>query len=371
MSTCTCPPFRSGEPTRPLCPFCQEAQERVPYSHIKITDETLPWKQPRQPAHTPYSPHDLESDGPDRVVTFIAAGARMCVTPTRETGIHSGRRRFQVRCLTCNVTVHKATTGTTGHVGRHLYEVHNWDGAPATLVVEAVDGVVETAQTDVSPSPATVIDAPTTKHHDFDPSVHFPTPSFIHEASEELTRLASEMVRNGIKIAPASIWVKTKSRPSWGEHHMMGAYHAALRGSCLRKRVGALIIDPNNRLVSGGFNGAASKQDDCLHVGCDIQLVNGRESCVRTLHAESNALDYAGRDARGCTLFTTVIPCRPCAMRIIQAGIDGVYYSEYYESQGTKATKALLEGAGVKLMHLVLPENELTIALRRAVGEIP
>lgn len=309
------------------------------FHDIKITDETLPWKQ-RPCGESPYARSD---DGPDRVVTFIAAGAQMRVTPTRETGIHSGARRFEVRCLTCNETIHEATTSTTERVGYHLFEAHGWDGAPAMLLVEekpalVEGGIVEAPQADVSPSPATIIDPSTTRHHD--------------------------------APLPASIWVKTKMRPSWGEHHMMEAYVAALRGSCLRKRVGAVIIDPNNRLVSGGFNGAPSKQDDCLTVGCDIQLVNGRESCVRTLHAESNALDYAGRDARGCALFTTVIPCRPCAMRIIQAGIDAVYYSEYYESQGTKATKALLEGAGVKLMHLVLPVNELTIALRRAVGEI-
>lgn len=345
------------------------------YTDIKITDETLPWKQPREPEHRPYSPHELETDGPERFIEFIAAGARMSVTPTRETGLNSGRRRFQIRCITCDLTVHKATTGTTENVGRHLFEVHNWDGAPATLIVTGAklpfaDGTVVAAQAEASPRPATIVfDTETTRinptqHHG--PDLYPPPipPGISAEAPY------AELARNGIKLAPASEWILTQQRPSWGDQFIMQAYITALRGSCLRKRVGAIIVDGNNRIISGGFNGAPSRMPDCLSVGCDVRLVDGRQSCVRTLHAESNALDYAGRQARGCALFTTVIPCRPCAMRIIQAGIDCVYYSEYYESQGTKETKELLTRAGVRLVHHKLPENELTIALRRAVGEI-
>jgi dCMP deaminase len=325
------------------------------------------------------------SDGPLQSVIFIAAGAMMLVTPTNQVGLHTGRTRYRVECQTCKLIIHTGTTSATALVKWHLCKDHDWDGAPATIVAEVAvppaDAVVG-HMTEESPSPmhAAVpsngsfveLELTTKNLHDYpldpprarDVGIVGPGPG------PKAIRYFSPEAPLVITAAPASVWVKSKTRPSWGEFHMMDAYHAAIRGSCLRKRVGAVIIDPNNRLVSGGFNGAASKQPSCLEVGCDVQIVNGRESCVRTLHAESNALDYAGRDARGCALFTTVIPCRPCAMRIIQAGIAAVYYSEYYESQGTKATKALLEGAGVKLMQLVLPVNELTIALRRAVGEI-
>ncbi len=57
---------------------------------------------------------------------------------------------------------------------------------------------------------------------------------------------------------------------------------------------------------------------------------------MRTIHAESNALDLCGTLEGDHTLYTTVVPCRLCALRIIQAGIRRVVYHEYYISQGTQ-----------------------------------
>jgi dCMP deaminase len=120
------------------------------------------------------------------------------------------------------------------------------------------------------------------------------------------------------------------------------AYVTAERGSCRRKQVGALVVrDRDKRIISGGYNGAPRGMPDCLEVGCDVRVIDGRESCVRTLHAESNALDLCGPLSEPHTLYTTVIPCRLCALRIIQAGIQHVVYHEYYESQGTKEVEAL------------------------------
>jgi dCMP deaminase len=131
-------------------------------------------------------------------------------------------------------------------------------------------------------------------------------------------------------------------RPDWMTWFMRLAYVTAERGSCRRKQVGAIIVrDSDKRIVAGGYNGAPRGMPDCLEVGCDVRVIDGRESCVRTLHAESNALDLAGKLQGDHTLFSTVIPCRLCALRIIQAGIKSVVYAEYYESQGTKEVMAL------------------------------
>ena len=105
--------------------------------------------------------------------------------------------------------------------------------------------------------------------------------------------------------------------------------------TCPRKHVGAVLVDPNKRIVATGFNGSPAGASHCTDVGCYLKNIGGRDSCIRTLHAESNAIDYAGRNARGCTLYTTVIPCFECAKRIINAGIARVIYDEYYESRGT------------------------------------
>lgn len=131
-------------------------------------------------------------------------------------------------------------------------------------------------------------------------------------------------------------------RPEWDVWFMRLAYVTAMRGSCTRKQVGALIVrDRDKRIISGGYNGAPRGMPDCFEVGCDLRMIDGKNSCVRTLHAESNALDLCGALAEPHTLYTTVIPCRNCALRIIQHGIHRVVYHEYYESQGTKETEAL------------------------------
>lgn len=132
------------------------------------------------------------------------------------------------------------------------------------------------------------------------------------------------------------------SRPDWHTWFMRLAYVTAERGSCCRKQVGALVVrDRDKRIIAGGYNGAPRGMPDCMEVGCDVRMVDGRESCVRTLHAESNALDLCGPLSEPHTLYTTVIPCRNCALRIVQHGITKVIYHEYYESQGTKEVQAI------------------------------
>jgi dCMP deaminase len=134
-------------------------------------------------------------------------------------------------------------------------------------------------------------------------------------------------------------------RPDWSTWFMRQAYVTAERGSCQRKQVGAIIVrDRDRRIIASGYNGAPRGMPDCLEAGCDVRVIDGRESCVRTMHAESTALDLCGPLAEAHTLYTTVIPCRLCALRIIQAGITRVIYHEFYQSQGTLEVQDLFNG---------------------------
>jgi len=83
--------------------------------------------------------------------------------------------------------------------------------------------------------------------------------------------------------------------------------------------VGAVIVDPKNRIVSVGFNGfpRAVRDDDAV-------LENRDEKLRRMIHAEENALLFAGRSVEGCTILVTHPPCARCAAKIIQAGITRV-----------------------------------------------
>jgi len=126
------------------------------------------------------------------------------------------------------------------------------------------------------------------------------------------------------------------SRPGWDHYFLAMAHVVATRASCDRKHVGAVLVDRAHRIVATGYNGAAAGTPDCDTEGHLLKEVSGRQSCVRSLHAESNAIDYAGAKARDCALYVTVIPCFECAKRIVNAGIERVVYAEYYESQNSK-----------------------------------
>ena len=145
-------------------------------------------------------------------------------------------------------------------------------------------------------------------------------------------------------------------RPDWDLWFMRLAYVVAERGSCQRKKVGAIVVrDEDKRIISAGYNGAPRGMPDCLEVGCDVRRIDGRDSCVRTLHAESNALDLCGNatELGSLTIYTTVVPCRNCALRIIQHGIRRCVYHEYYESQGTKDVEALFAGNDTASMFML------------------
>lgn len=137
------------------------------------------------------------------------------------------------------------------------------------------------------------------------------------------------------------------TRPPWDEYFLTLAKDVSTRATCDRKSVGAVIVDKRHRIVSTGYNGAAKGMPHCSEVGHLLKEVGGRESCVRTLHAESNALDDAGRRADGGTIYVTVIPCFNCALRIVNAGIKRVVWDEYYPSQNTGFVKEFLEEARI------------------------
>ena len=118
-------------------------------------------------------------------------------------------------------------------------------------------------------------------------------------------------------------------RPDWNTYFLRLAYLTATRATCDRKHVGAVLVSPDHRVVAMGYNGAPAGMDDCDTSG--HELVDGH--CVRTLHAESNAIDYAGRLAQGCTLYTTVVPCYDCAKRIVNSKIVRVVFDEAYSSR--------------------------------------
>ncbi len=119
-------------------------------------------------------------------------------------------------------------------------------------------------------------------------------------------------------------------RPSWDTYFMQMARLVATRGTCERLQVGAVLVNADRRVVATGYNGAPAKTPHCPGQDQCVVQINGRASCARALHAESNAIDDAGRQARGCMIYTTHTPCYDCSKRIVNAGIAGVVYGGTY-----------------------------------------
>lgn len=120
-------------------------------------------------------------------------------------------------------------------------------------------------------------------------------------------------------------------RPTLDEYLMRLAIVASTRGTCDRRRVGCVIASAQGHVLSTGYNGSAPGADHCDDVG--HLLHNNR--CVRTIHAEANAISHAAR--RGTPLdrgiaYCTTRPCPACSLLLAAAGISTVYYLEVYHA---------------------------------------
>ena len=111
----------------------------------------------------------------------------------------------------------------------------------------------------------------------------------------------------------------------------------ARRSTCLRRKVGAILVK-DKRILATGYNGAPSGLKHCEEVGClreTASVPSGhRHELCRALHAEQNAIVQAachGIPINGATLYCTNKPCVICAKMIINAGILKVYYEEGYD----------------------------------------
>lgn len=150
------------------------------------------------------------------------------------------------------------------------------------------------------------------------------------------------------------------TRPPWHQYFLEIAHIVAMRSTCTRLHVGAVIADEHNRVISCGYNGSPAGTKHCTDegIGCLIKDIGGRPSCIRTIHAEANALAYASSSGvRGGSIYVTVTPCYDCAKLIIQAGIKHVVYAKHYDSRSTELVLDLFREANVQVEQIKLAEE--------------
>ncbi len=146
---------------------------------------------------------------------------------------------------------------------------------------------------------------------------------------------------------------KQNKRPSWDNYFLEISSLVSKRSTCLRRKVGALIVK-DRRILATGYNGSPSSIKHCEEVGCmraKLKVPSGqRHELCRGLHAEQNALLQAalyGVSSKGSTLYITNQPCIICAKMIINAGISEVVIIGNYPDQ--MAAEFLQEaGIGVR-----------------------
>lgn len=147
---------------------------------------------------------------------------------------------------------------------------------------------------------------------------------------------------------------KKSSRLSWDEYFINLTHAIAERGTCDRGKSGCVIVK-EKRLLTTGYVGSPSGMPHCDQAGHLMhQVVNEdgtiSQHCIRTTHAEQNALVQAakfGISVDGATLYCKMEPCFVCAKMIASVGIKRVVSERRYHA--AKLTRELFRRAGVKL----------------------
>ncbi len=122
-----------------------------------------------------------------------------------------------------------------------------------------------------------------------------------------------------------------KKRVSWETYFMNIAAEVATRSTCDRKHVGAVIVK-DKTILSTGYNGSIKGLPHCDEVG--HEMVD--DHCIRTTHAEANAIVQAaknGVEINHAEIYITASPCYNCFKLIANAGIKSIYFLEFYREE--------------------------------------
>jgi len=152
-------------------------------------------------------------------------------------------------------------------------------------------------------------------------------------------------------------------RPSWDEYFLKISSMVGSRGTCDRGRAGC-VITKGKRIISTGYVGSPIGLSHCDEIGHEMHTVTNEDGsisrhCIRTTHAEQNAICQAARfgtSLEGGTLYCKMTPCYVCAKMIINAGIQRVVCERDYHASAR--SKEIFAEAGIKFK---LMSNEMVI----------
>lgn len=150
---------------------------------------------------------------------------------------------------------------------------------------------------------------------------------------------------------------KLDKRPSWDEYFMEVMEAISKRATCDRGKSGCVIVRDKQILVTG-YVGSPKGLPHCDESGHQFKKMLNEdgtisEHCVRTVHAEQNAICQAaklGISVDGATVYCRMTPCRVCAMILINSGIKRIVCERKY--QAGAESEAMFKKVGIKLEYV-------------------
>lgn len=149
---------------------------------------------------------------------------------------------------------------------------------------------------------------------------------------------------------------KKYRRPNWDDYFMEVADAISKRATCGRGRSGC-VIAKDKQILATGYVGSPVGFPHCDDVGHQFKKLTHEdgtvtEHCMRTVHAEQNAICQAakrGVSIEGSTVYCRMTPCRTCAMLLINCGVSKIYCERIYPKG--KESEEMFKKAGVKLTY--------------------
>lgn len=124
-------------------------------------------------------------------------------------------------------------------------------------------------------------------------------------------------------------------RPSKNEYFMDMALLVSERSTCLRRKVGAVLINKRKHVLATGYNGVASGQPHCLDIPCiGANSASGTDlDLCEAVHAEQNALLQCRNVFEIDTCYVTVSPCMTCTKLLLNTSCQTIIFEEDYVDQ--------------------------------------
>lgn len=141
-------------------------------------------------------------------------------------------------------------------------------------------------------------------------------------------------------------------RPSWDKYFMDITDLVSTRSTCIRRRVGAVVVK-DKQILATGYNGAPSNVPHCLDIGClrdKMNIASGeRQELCRGIHAEQNCIVQAAKNGislKGGVIYITNQPCITCSKLLINVGIEKIIYRNPYPDE---LALQILKEAGIEV----------------------